>query len=164
MPFDADFEPAAFDTSAFDASFTKNSESPQASASVVDRDFADFDLEDFSFGETAEQDEPRNNESIDFDLDKLPDLAGEPEVQENRADSADLQFSPGADEAFDFEPLDFDRGFSAAEKNKQDDEILTVDDQFSLAKEADDDRRKSPWATISISISISLRSGMTRRR
>ncbi|WP_336885055.1 FimV/HubP family polar landmark protein [Candidatus Methylomicrobium oryzae] len=142
MPFDADFEPAAFDTSEFDASFTKISESPQASAPVVDQDFADFDLEGFSFDETAEQDEPRNNESIDFDLDKLPGLAGESEVQESQADSADLQFSPAADKEFDFEPLDFDTGFSAAEKNKQDDEILAlaIEDQFNLTKEADDDK------------------------
>jgi pilus assembly protein FimV len=140
MPFDADFDPAAFDTSSFDTPLANKEESSPTDSPVVDHDFTDFDLENFSLGETIEQDEPRNNESIDFDLDKLSDFAPESEVQENRADAADLDFSADKDD-FDFESLDLDTGFGASGKNSEDSEPLAVDDRFNPAKEADDDKQ-----------------------
>jgi pilus assembly protein FimV len=134
MPFDTDFDLAGFDTS-----LAENNEPPQASAPVADQDFTDLELEGFSLGQAAEQDEPRNNASIDFDLDKLGDFAGESEVLESRAESADLQF-PTDSKEFDFESLDFDTEFNAAEKTKEDEETLALD-QFSPTTESADDKQ-----------------------
>jgi pilus assembly protein FimV len=128
------------DSAVFDISSKGNAE-PAAKAIEPSRDemtFADFDPVDFSLDEAVGQDEPKNNESLDFDLGKLSDLELESEIRASLDDSADLQFSPEIND-FNLDSFDFDTEFLDTDKTKEDAETLTID-KFNLTKEevADD--------------------------
>lgn len=113
LQFDSDF-----DTTAFDTSFAENAEPAQATEPTSDdKGFAGFDLADFSQDTAVDQDESRNNESIDFNLDKLSDLELESEIRVSSDNSSDLQFSADKND-FDIESFDFKTDFSAIEQSK----------------------------------------------
>lgn len=137
--FDLQFD-ADFDSAAFDASFAEKAVPTQVSAPTTeDKTFADFDLADFSLGEAVEQDEPKNNGSIDFDLAKFSDLELESETPVSSEDSVDLQ-TPADKNDFDLDAFDFDTGFGATDKIKEDVETLAID-QFNLTEESADDKQ-----------------------
>lgn len=132
MPFDTDFESPAFDTA-----FAENVEPAQAVAPVSkadDSNFADFDLASFSLDEAVDQDEPRNNQSIDFDLDKFTGLDLKSEAQVSPDDLADLEFSADKND-FDLDSINFDTGFAVADKSNDDAETFGIA-QLNLAKES----------------------------
>lgn len=115
--FELQFDSEA-DLAAFDAAFAENAEPAQADGLAGEENiFADFDQSDFSL-DTAAQEEPRNNESIDFNLDKFADLEPESETRINSEGAADLQAAAEKND-FDLESFDFESDFSAIEGSKE---------------------------------------------
>jgi len=130
-PSQEDFD-IGFDLDAFEASFAEPAEPEQATA---DNAFADFDPAAFAVENTVDQDEPRNNASIDFDLGQFSAEASTSAASSPDA-SADLQLSADKNE-FDFESLAFDLASSAAVEPLDDFETATIE-QLDLTTESAD--------------------------
>ncbi|MGJ0486704.1 MAG: FimV/HubP family polar landmark protein [Methylomicrobium sp.] len=132
MPFDAELDSAAFDTAIVES--VEPVEAVERVPNTEDSSFADFDLGSFSLDEAVDQDEPRNNQSIDFDLDKFSALELESEAQVSPDGLADPEFSADKND-FDLDSINFDTGFAVADNSNDNAETFGIA-QLNLAKES----------------------------